>query len=123
MLTAIHPKLPTRDRARTLDYYVNQLGFEDCGLEHFDDYLMLTRDEVELHFFLHKSLDPRTNYGQVYIRVDGIDELYRAWVDAGVRIHPNGALETKPWGQREFALLDPDSNLLTFGQSALGRLA
>jgi hypothetical protein len=26
-------------------------------------------------------------------------------------------LENKPWQQREFALLDPDNNLLTFGQS------
>jgi hypothetical protein len=34
-----------------------------------------------------------------------------------IDIHPNGALETKAWGQREFALLDPDNNLLTFGQS------
>lgn len=31
-------------------------------------------------------------------------------------IHPNGPLQTKPWGQREFALLDPDNNLITFGQ-------
>jgi len=23
----------------------------------------------------------------------------------------------KPWGQKEFALLDPDHNLLTFGQA------
>jgi hypothetical protein len=32
-------------------------------------------------------------------------------------MHPNGYLETKPWGQKEFSLLDPDNNLLTFGQS------
>ncbi|OJY92489.1 MAG: hypothetical protein BGP14_14960 [Sphingobacteriales bacterium 44-15] len=24
--------------------------------------------------------------------------------------------QIKPWGQKEFSLLDPDSNLLTFGQ-------
>jgi hypothetical protein len=33
-----------------------------------------------------------------------------------IPIHPNGHLETKPWGQIEFSLLDPDYNLLTFGQ-------
>jgi hypothetical protein len=32
-------------------------------------------------------------------------------------IHPAGALQTKPWGQQEFAMLDPDNNLLTFGQN------
>lgn len=116
MLIAVHPKLPMRDRAKTRDYYVNELGFEDCGAAHFDDYLMVRREAVELHFFLFKDLDPHTNDGQVYIRVDHIDELYNAWKARGVRIHPNGALTTKPWGQREFALLDPDHNLLTFGQ-------
>jgi hypothetical protein len=35
----------------------------------------------------------------------------------GVAIHPNAALAEKPWGQKEFALLDPDHNLLTFGQA------
>jgi hypothetical protein len=26
-------------------------------------------------------------------------------------------LEIKPWGQKNFSILDPDHNLLTFGQS------
>ncbi len=34
-----------------------------------------------------------------------------------IPIHPNSPLEIKPWGQKEFALLDPDNNLLTFGQN------
>jgi hypothetical protein len=33
---------------------------------------------------------------------------------------PKGVhLEIKPWGQKEFSLLDPDNNLLTFGESIL----
>lgn len=35
----------------------------------------------------------------------------------GVSIHPNGTLSKKPWGQKEFSLLDPDNNLLTFGEA------
>jgi hypothetical protein len=38
-------------------------------------------------------------------------------LDNNVEIHPNGHLKDMPWRQREFALLDPDNNLLTFGQS------
>jgi uncharacterized glyoxalase superfamily protein PhnB len=53
----------------------------------------------------------------VYIRTNDVDALYRVFVARGVAIHPNGDLQTKPWGQREFALLDPDHNLLTFGQA------
>ena len=77
---------------------------------------MVERDGIQIHFFLFKDLDPKENYGQVYIRTDAIDQLYRSLVDRDVRIHPNGGLQIKPWGQREFALLDPDQNLLTFGQ-------
>jgi len=115
MLTAVIPKLPSRDLQATLAYYVDQLGFTASG--HYPDYLLVERDGLELHFFRHGELDPLTNDGQVYIRTKAIDTLYRSLVDRGVAIHPNGALRTKPWGQREFALLDPDHNLLTFGEA------
>jgi hypothetical protein len=77
---------------------------------------MIHKDGVEIHFFAFRDLDPRENYGQVYIRTNDINGLYQLFLDKGVAIHPNGLLETKPWGQREFSLLDPDNNLLTFGQ-------
>ena len=54
---------------------------------------------------------------RVYIRTDNIERFYQTLLDNKTRIHPNGLLETKPWGQKEFSLLDPDSNLLTFGES------
>lgn len=117
MLTAIHPKLPMRDKAATRAYYISQLGFEETGSADFDGYLMLKKDGIEIHFFEFKTLDPAENYGQVYIRTGDIDGLYRALLGNKTPIHPNGALETKPWGQKEFALLDPDNNLLTFGQT------
>lgn len=116
MLTTVHPKLPMSNKTATRAYY-QQLGFEDIGRTDYAEYLIMRRDAVELHFFLHPSLDPFTNDGQVYIRTDAIDELYRDVQQRGVAIHPNAPLQDKPWGQREFALLDPDHNLLTFGQS------
>jgi hypothetical protein len=53
----------------------------------------------------------------VYIRTNDIEELYQSLQKNKVSIHPAGNLELKPWGQKEFSLLDPDNNLLTFGQS------
>jgi hypothetical protein len=53
----------------------------------------------------------------VYIRCSDIDLFYRQLIDQQVPIHPNGKLANKPWGQREFSLLDPDHNLLSFGQN------
>ena len=116
MLTAIHPKLPMRDKAITREFYLNQLDFQEFGGADFEGYLMLQKDQIQIHFFEFKELDPKENYGQVYIRTDNIDRLYQSFLDMGTKIHPNGPLQVKPWGQKEFSILDPDNNLLTFGQ-------
>lgn len=120
MLIEINPKLPMRNKTATKDYYLNKLGFKLFGENDFDGYLMVHKDNVQIHFFEYKDLDPKENYGQVYIRTNDIDELYQTLLRNNTSIHPNGQLETKAWGQREFALLDPDHNLLTFGQSIKG---
>lgn len=117
MLTNIHPKLPMRDKTATRNYYIDQLGFQEFGSTDFDGYLMVAKDNIQIHFFEFKELDPRENYGQVYIRTDAIEQLYQEIVNKKVAIHPYGQLTIKPWGQKEFSLLDPDNNLLTFGQS------
>jgi hypothetical protein len=117
MLTDINPKLPMRDKTATRNFYINKLGFQEFGKADFDDYLMLQRDNIQIHFFEFKELDPKQNYGQVYIRTDDIDKLHQSLIDNKTSIHPNGHLEIKPWRQKEFSLLDPDNNLLTFGQS------
>lgn len=117
MLTDISPKLPMRNKAITSDYYINKLGFQIFGSADYDGYLMIQKDKIQIHFFEFRELNPKENYGQVYIRVEGIDTFYQTLLDNKVRIHPNGYLEPKPWGQKEFSLLDPDNNLLTFGQS------
>ncbi|WCO00315.1 bleomycin resistance protein [Psychroserpens ponticola] len=117
MLTDIHPKLPMRNKSITKEFYINKLGFKTFGNTDYDEYLMMEKDQIQLHFFEFKTLDPKENYGQVYIRTDAIDRFYQSVLDSKTPIHPNGPLETKPWGQKEFSILDPDNNLLTFGQS------
>ena len=117
MLIDINPKLPMRDKAVTADFYINKLGFREFGNANYDGYLMVQKDNIQIHFFEFKELDPKENYGQVYIRTDDIDQLYQAMLDKELKIHPAGHLEIKSWGQKEFSMLDPDNNLLTFGQS------
>lgn len=115
MLTAICPKLPMRNNLVTKNFYINQLGFSE--IEDYGNYLLLEKDELELHFFEFTDLNIHENYGQIYIRTNDIDNLYQSFLDRQVKIPPNGTLQTKAWGQKEFALLDPDNNLLVFGQS------
>lgn len=114
MLTNIVPKLPMRNKNATIAFYVEKLNFSI--INDFGDYLLIEKDQIEIHFFEFTALDPTENYGQVYIRTNDINSLYQGFINNEVTIHPNAALQTKPWGQMEFSLLDPDNNLLTFGQ-------
>jgi hypothetical protein len=116
-LISIHPKLPMRNKNLTRNYYLNKLGFVEFGEQDYDGYLMVEKDKIQIHFFEFKELSPEQNYGQVYIRVQNIEGFYQTLVDKKVDIHPSGDLQLKPWGQKEFSLLDPDNNLLTFGES------
>lgn len=106
-----------RNKNITREFYLNKLGFKEFGNADFAGYLMVEKDNIQIHFFEFKVLDPNENYGQVYIRVENIENLYRSFIESKIEIHPNGKLEIKPWGQKEFSILDPDNNLLTFGQS------
>jgi hypothetical protein len=115
MLKDIIPKLPMRNKTHTKEFYLGQLSFELVA--DYRDYILLKKDGIEIHFFEFKSLNPSENYGQVYIRVTEIDSLYTTLLENAVPIHQNGNLAVKPWGQKEFSLLDPDNNLLTFGES------
>lgn len=117
MLTEIHPKLPMRHKNRTRDFYVNKLGFEDIGVVDFDKYLIIRKGTIEIHFFEFEELDPATNYGQVYIRTNDINEVYQSIIAQGLESNPPGGMRIMPYGQVEFSLLDPDNNLLTFGQA------
>ncbi|RWY53772.1 bleomycin resistance protein [Mucilaginibacter gilvus] len=115
MLTAINPKLPMRNKALTRDFYLNKLGFTQFGGD-YDGYLMVEKDNIQIHFFEFADLNPKENYGQVYIRTDDIDSFFQSAKKNDVKVT---ALEHKPWMQREFSIHDPDNNLLTVGQSML----
>jgi Glyoxalase-like domain len=117
MLDKIIPKLPMRDKNITKDFYLNALDFQEIGIADFQGYLMLQRDNIEIHFFEFKDLNPEENYGQIYIRTNTIEKFYQSLLDKKINIHSNGHLQAKPWGQKEFSILDPDNNLLTFGES------
>ena len=119
MLTDINPKLPMRNKTVTRDFYLNKLNFQEFGSADYDGYLMVEKDSIQIHFFEFKDLDPKENYGQVYIRTGDIEEWYQLALDKKLKMPEAGYLQIKPWRQKEFSLLDPDNNLLTFGESVL----
>lgn len=110
------PVLPSRDLPRTLAFYA-RLGFEGELLA-ADSYAIVSRGDLELHFFPHPDLDPAACYAGCYLRVADVDGLHVAFAAAALpsrgipRLEPVGI---KPWGMREAALIDEDGNLVKFG--------
>jgi catechol 2,3-dioxygenase-like lactoylglutathione lyase family enzyme len=104
--------LPSRDLDRTEAFY-KALGFE-TGFKD-DGWMIMRRGAVEIEFFPHAELDPRTSCFSACFRVDDLDALYAAFSAAAL---PKESIpridepETKPWGMRMFHVVDLDGSLL-----------
>ncbi len=112
------PTLPCRSAAATVAFYKG-LGFEGGAHETDAGYVILRRGVVELHFFVHKELVPSESSAGCYIRVLDVESIYKAFLPCqlpGQGIPRMDKLEDKVWGLREFAVIDPDGNLLRIGQ-------
>lgn len=112
------PILPCRSVNATVAFY-RRLGFEGSPHAFNSDYAILRRGAVELHFFTHKDLLPAESSAGCYIRVLDVESIYRSFSSSQLPhtgIPRMEALEDKPWGLREFAVVDPDGNLLRIGQ-------
>jgi len=112
------PILPSRSLEDTLVFY-RCVGFEGQIHGH-GDYAILKRGPVELHFFTQRELRPAESSAGCYIRVSDVESIYRASDSAELPrkgIPRRDALEDKPWGMKEFAIVDPDGNLIRIGQT------
>jgi uncharacterized glyoxalase superfamily protein PhnB len=110
------PALPVSDEARAVAFLERALGF--VQLQHEGRGLgIVRRDAVELHVWVADGSAPGAERhlagsASCRIEVSGIDVLYRRCVQLGV-VHPKAPLQEQWWGTREFAVLDPDNNLIT----------
>ncbi|MPZ49444.1 MAG: VOC family protein [Dehalococcoidia bacterium] len=104
------PILASTNMDETVSFYRERLGFK--AVFESEDYAILSRDDVTINFWLCDD-DEIPKVTSCRVQVQGVDGLYHECVEADV-IHPNGSLEDKPWGAREFAILDGHGNLITF---------
>ena len=112
------PTLPSHSIVDTMAFY-KRLGFEGSAHEFNNSYAILRRGAVELHFFTHTELVPAESSAGCYIRVLDVEKVYRECSSSqlpGNGIPRMEKLEDKPWGLREFAIVDPDGTLLRIGQ-------
>lgn len=112
------PILPSRDLDETRRFY-ERLGFRLWfgGREPWD-YEIVSRGNLVVHFFASAGLVPAKSDSMCYWRVKDADGFHRELATLGLpsegipRLTPP---EDKPWGMREFALVDPSGNLVRIG--------
>ena len=112
MLQSTIPVLPSLNLDETVAFYA-LIGFKIWS-RHEGDYAVLAREDQEMHFFLMAQLVPSESFFGCYWRVTDVQALYDEYAAIGMpNLHP---IEEKPWGMREFALIDPHGNLIRIGQ-------
>jgi catechol 2,3-dioxygenase-like lactoylglutathione lyase family enzyme len=115
-----------RDLNFSLGFY-ERLGFRTDTYD--EGYGFARRERLRLHLRAVPELDPLTNNSAVYVDAPAVDALHTEWLGCGLRVVPadiqeaderagriTEVVEAKPWGVREFTILDPDNNRLRFGQ-------
>lgn len=106
------PTLPVRSVDESVAYY-ERLGFELIATYPGEQtYAVVRRDDAELHFY-EFPVDPKENLAGCYLRIEDAVALYDEWVAAGIGILK--PIEETDYGLREFAVSDPNGNLLRIG--------
>lgn len=109
---SIVAQLPCLDFEAAKQFYVNLL---DCTLvEEFDDILIFLMDDLEFHLWrCDDKLIPENS--SIYLHVNEIDKLFEYYK---LRFFEKIQIYNRPWGMREFYIIDPSGNLLKFGQKS-----
>ena len=109
------PVLASLDIKRSVEFFCSKLGFTKIHEEQ-GAYGIVSSGTVSIHFWACADRRIAEATG-CRVGVRGIEPLYADCVKSGI-VHPSAPLSTAPWGNREFAILDPDGNLVTFFEPA-----
>ena len=114
-LISVHPILAVDDLAAALAYYEEKLGFR-ASWQWGDppSRAGVARDGIELQLLSDPQLLPR-GPGQVYFHMTGVEAYYRRCVERGATIAME--LDDRPWGMKDFRVVDPGGNRLGFGEA------
>lgn len=108
------PRLPVADLDRTLTFYREVLGFRPSVLWPDDEptFAILDRDRTSVGFFVaDEARAGGVGYAELYIRVPDAEGLH---AELKERCPIEWGPEVYSYGNREFALLDPDGYLIIF---------
>jgi uncharacterized glyoxalase superfamily protein PhnB len=112
------PVLPATDTAESLKWWTEVCGFTETFRDATPpSYAGINRGDAYLHI---AGMDDKTlartvgDQTMVRLAVKGIEALYAEYQRRGGKVHPNGPLQTKPWGTKEFGAIDPNGVCVTF---------
>ena len=106
------PVFPSLDFDRSIAFYEQKLGFKSSF--RVESRAGLERDGFEIHLWpCNDKYVPSVT--SCFMMVKNIEALYDEYKRKDV-IHPKGALELKPWGLKQFSILDADGNLIEFAE-------
>ena len=105
---ASRPRLPAANLDASLAYYENQLGFDVKTLLPEQGYAIVERDGMAIHLFA----DDTENHAGLHLFTHELEPLHDELRRRGARI--TQPVECKPWGNRDFRVMDPAGNELKF---------
>ena len=109
----VSPLIPARDVEQAIAFYRDALGFallyRDADPAQF---AIVGHGGAQLHLFASQD-QHLADWTSLRIDVDGIDALYERCRAHGC-VHPNGLLGARPWGTREFSVIDPTGVCIAF---------
>ncbi len=109
------PVLASLDIERSVEFFCSKLGFVKIYAVQ-GTYGIVSSGSVSIHFWACTDRRIAEATG-CRVGVQGIEALFAACTSHGI-VHPNAPLAKAPWGNQEFAILDPDGNLVTFYEPA-----
>ena len=110
---SIVPILYSSDVSGSINYYLNQLAFDDSWK--WDDPITfggVSKGCVRLFFCLKNQGNPGT---WLAINLDDLDEYYEIIKTSGAKIL--SPPEDKEWMMREMLVEDPDGHIIRFGRN------
>src|SRR5450755_1573969 len=104
------PVLPAANAAESLQWWTGICGFTETFRDATPpNYAGINRGDAYLH--ISQMSDPQLarkigDQTMVRIAVKGIEALFEEFQKRGGAVQPNGTLQTKPWGTKEFTVID-----------------
>jgi catechol 2,3-dioxygenase-like lactoylglutathione lyase family enzyme len=115
------PSLLVNDMRRTIEFYIDKLGFTQTGyypIESDPDWTELRRDGVAIHFYTeppHVTKVAPAFSGMIYFHPENVDALADEWRG---KVDFEWGPEVTDHGMHEFGIRDPNGYLLAFTEPA-----